>query len=227
MLALPILRWGAGDAVLPGIILVSVGLQVGAVLGLLIVAWGTRETLRIAILIIGATWLVEAIGSKTGWPFGAYHYPALLQPQIGQVPVLIPLAWLMMLPCAWAIAQPWRRYSGLFVVLSALALTAWDLLLDPQMVAWGLWVWEMPGGYFGIPWQNYAGWLLTAGLLTHLIRPKPLSEPLLLWIYTITWFLESLGLVFFWGLPGPALVGGLVMGGFVWLGWSKRLAVRP
>ena len=43
-------------------------------------------------------WTAEAIGSKTGFPFGAYHYTDRLQPQLLGVPLLIPLAWLMMLP---------------------------------------------------------------------------------------------------------------------------------
>src|SRR5690606_41755819 len=29
-----------------------------------------------------------------------------------------------------------------FILVSALALTVWDLFLDPQMVAWGFWIWE-------------------------------------------------------------------------------------
>ena len=31
-------------------------------------------------------------------------------------------------------------------------------------------------------------------------------------IYAVTWALETIGLLCFWGLPGPALVGGAAMG---------------
>jgi putative membrane protein len=56
------------------------------------------------------------------------------------------------------------------------------------------------------------GWWGTAVLLTALIQPKNLPTKPLLIIYTITWFLETFGLLFFWDLIGPGLVGGAVMG---------------
>lgn len=90
------------------------------------------------------------------------------------------------------------------------------------MAAWGLWVWENPKGYFGIPWSNYIGWLLASALITALVRPQNLPVYPLLLIYTITWALETIGLIFFWGLPGPALVGFVAMGSLVWLAWSKQ-----
>jgi len=135
---------------------------------------------------------------------------------------------MMMLPPAWATAQrivgprtTWQRHLG-FLVISALAFTAWDLLLDPQMVAWDLWHWASPGGpfpasYFGIPWGNYVGWFVGSALITALVRPTPLPATPLLLIYGIIWALESIGLAFFWGLPGPALVGFVGMGGMLFL----------
>jgi putative membrane protein len=81
-------------------------------------------------------------------------------------------------------------------------------------------VWENPGGYFGIPWHNYLGWLVVSALMTLLLRPPKLPVLPLLLIYTVTWALETIGLLVFWGLPGPALVGFVVMGLLVVLAWS-------
>ena len=83
------------------------------------------------------------------------------------------------------------------------------------MVGWGYWVWQTPGGYFGIPWVNFAGWFFSSALITALVRPKPLHLPPLLVIYTITWLLQSVGQAIFWNMPGPALVGFGGMGIFV------------
>ncbi len=217
MISLPILRWTLGDAVIPTGVLVAVLLQAGAVLTLLAQAWGARRTLRLAVVVGVLAWGIEALGSTTGFPFGAYHYTNSLQPQLLGVPIIIPLAWLMMLPPAWAIA--WlitgRYGTPAFILVSALAFTVWDLFLDPQMAAWGFWVWERPGGYFGIPWANYFGWLLASALLTALARPTDLPLRPLLLIYAITWALESIGLIVFWGLPGPGVVGFMVMGGML------------
>ena len=41
-------------------------------------------------------------------------------------------------------------------------MTAWDLVMDPLMVAANHWVWETEGAYIGIPLQNFLGWFLTA-----------------------------------------------------------------
>jgi putative membrane protein len=221
MIAVPIVRWTIADASMYPLITISVLLQAAAVFAILHGAWGMRRTLLAAVMIMLFTLAAEILGSRTGFPFGTYEYTTRLQPQIGHVPVLIPLAWFMMAPAAWAVASGFRTRPWLFILMSALALTAWDLLLDPQMVAWDLWHWAEAGLYFGIPLTNYAGWLLVSALLTWLIRPSPLPLFPLLVVYTITWFLETFGLAFFWGMPGPALVGGLVMGLFVWLGWRN------
>lgn len=224
MLAMPYLqRLDGGSALVLGLN-ASVLLQTGTVLTFLLPAWGVRRTSTAVATIALLSWSMEALGTATGLPFGNYHYTNRLHPQILHVPLLIPLAWLMMLPPAWAIA---RRLSGIwrgptFVLASAAAITAWDLFLDPQMVAWQLWVWETPGGYFGIPWINFGGWLLTALLITVVVRPAPLPTGPMLLVYSTTWLLESVGLAFYFGLPGPALVGCGGMGLFVLAAWRGQ-----
>lgn len=220
MVSLPIVKSSWGEAALLVGIAISVLVQCAAVINILVPAWGSRRTQVIVAVVLLIAWLVEYIGSTTGSPFGAYHYTDRLQPQIGGVPALVPLAWLMMLPPAWALAYriTGGRSKAAFVIVSALAFTAWDLFLDPQMVGWGLWVWEVPGAfhYFGIPLVNFAGWLLASALITALVLPLlPLERlPLrpLLVIYAITWALEAIGQLFFWGLPGSAIVGFIGMG---------------
>ena len=227
MIGVPIAIWVGGEATISPMMLMAVTLQAAGVLVLLGRGWGWRTAGSVAALVASCGWLVEALGTNTGFPFGAYDYTGRLQPQIAHVPLLIPLAWFMMLPVCWHIGRvitpllPQLPFSGTFIFCSAGAMTAWDLFLDPQMVAWHFWVWAEPSGYFGIPWSNYFGWLVASAGITALvtwgIRPeweKLPAFPFLL-IYAITWFLETFGLLFFWGLPGPALVGGLVMGGFL------------
>lgn len=222
MISIPILRWVIGDGVLHQGVIAGVILQAAAVLAISYQAWGARQVLRIAAVVIPLSWLIERIGSTTGLPFGAYHYTDALAPLVGGVPAVIPLAWLMMLPPAWAVAYAITGTVGgwRFVAVSALAFTAWDLFLDPQMVAWGYWVWEVPGLYFGIPLINYAGWLLSAALLTVAVRPPRLPVRPLLVVYGAVWFLQSVGMAIFWQMPGPALFGFAGMGAM--LLWAIR-----
>jgi lycopene beta-cyclase len=216
MISLPIMKWVFGRDVIPTAVTFALMMQFTATLTVLLGGWGIQRTLKALFLVAIATWGIEFIGSSTEFPFGAYEYTNILQPQVGHVPLLIPLAWFMMLPSAWAVAQiiGGRNRPLLYIGISAIAITAWDLFLDPQMVDWGFWVWENPNGYFGIPWSNYAGWLLTGVVVTLIVRPYRYDLPLapLLVIYGVVWFLQSIGLAVFWGQVGPAIVGSMAMG---------------
>lgn len=221
MIAIPILKWSFGADILPVAVTFALMIQFAVVLYILIAGWGIQRALFTFLLVAIVTWSIEGLGSSTGFPFGGYDYTAALTPKIAGVPLLIPLAWFMMLPSSWAVAHILigkhknRVYSlALFALISALAITAWDLFLDPQMVAWGFWIWDEPGAYFGIPLANYAGWLLTGIIVTALVRPDKRELPLipLMTIYAVVWFLQTFGQALFWGQLGPALVGGVCMG---------------
>lgn len=225
MISLPILIWTFGDVVIPYSVSLTVVLQVLCVLSVLksTVSWIALG--RIVATVLVAAWAVEWFGSQYEILFGEYDYTNLFVPQFLHVPLLIPLAWLMMLPPAWAVAQAISsRHSGIaFVILSAVAFTAWDLFLDPQMVTWGAWTWQDPGGYYGIPWRNFVGWMVSAAALTLVARPPLVPVRPLLIVYTLTWMLQTIGLGVFWRMPGPALWGFLAMGAFVVLSWRSEL----
>jgi putative membrane protein len=203
------------------------------VLAILYNAWGLARTLKTFALVTILAYLAELLGSTTGFLFGKYHYSDILQPQIAGVPLLIPLAWLMMLPPAWAIAQislprPHSRFPLYQILLSALAFTAWDLFLDPQMAGWGFWVWEVPGQYFGIPLSNYLGWLVVSALITWVVNPKDLPVGPLALVYVLTWILQTIGQGIFWSQPGPAVVGFIGSGIFVLLAfWRSKTHPLP
>jgi uncharacterized membrane protein len=217
MLSIPILERVEGDGAQRRGVVLGVIFQAATVIAVLIPTWGVSRTLVVALGVVVLAWVAEFVGTCTGLPFGRYHYTDRLQPQLSHVPLIIPLAWLMMLPPAWAVADAitdGQRGLG-FIIMSGLAFTAWDLFLDPQMVKWGLWKWDQPGGYFGIPWLNFFGWCLTASLVTAAVNLPALPAAPLLVVYGITWLLEVSGQLLFWRLPGPAAAGFVGMGIFV------------
>jgi uncharacterized membrane protein len=241
--------WVWTEALLVWLASLGVLAQFCAVLLSLSGEWPGRKLASVLILSASFSWLAEYIGTHTGFPFGHYTYSPALQPQLGGVPLLIPLAWLMILPPAWAVTQillnPYRLrlgkwYALTFAILAGLVFTTWDLYLDPQMVAKGLWLWEqvrLPGnsspGYFGIPWSNYFGWWLVSSLLTLAVGSflqvwqseaflTTASRQRLFLIYILTWIFQAVGLGLFWSQPGPALVGFLGMGVFVVMAWMRE-----
>ena len=140
-------------------------------------AWyslGGRLTLVFFGLSAAISWAYEQIGVATGLVFGAYHYTDYLGSKLGHVPYLIPLAWFMMIYPSYVIANLaiQRRATGTpaglgallrLAAVSAVVMTAWDLVVDPILSGPSAraWIWENGGAYFGIPIQNYLGWLLT------------------------------------------------------------------
>jgi putative membrane protein len=225
MLATPFVEAAGGVASRPVWIPLTVALQVLFVLLLVAPSVGGRGLIRLVLPVLAIAFVAEAIGAATDLPFGGYAYTDLLVPQLLGVPLVIPFAWLMLLPSAWAVGRAIAgRWEGpRFVVASAVALTAWDLFLDPQMVAWGVWRWDEPGAYFGIPLLNFAGWLLVAALITLAARPRDLPRRPLLAFYVLVAAIETVGLLQFWGLAGPALAGALGMGTVAALAWRAEL----
>jgi len=229
--ATPLAVWATGEQAFPRMATLGTLMQFAAGLMALAVGWPAPKILRTTMLVFVSTWLVEAVGQASGFPFGRYHYTAALQPQAAGVPWLIPLAWMMMLAPAWGVTAAilgrsqrrlGRSYPFVFAALAGLVFTAWDLYLDPQMTTHGLWTWDRPGEYFGIPWVNFAGWWLTSALLTLIVRPEGLPRLPLFLIYALTWGFQSIGLGVFWEQPGPALAGFLGMGFFVAWAWQRE-----
>ncbi|WP_246248303.1 carotenoid biosynthesis protein [Micromonospora maritima] len=151
---------------------------------------GTRAAAALVAVATGGGFAVEALGVATGFPFGSYDYSGELGPKLAGVPLIIPLAWTWMAWPAWLTAVRLTQVLGggpsstggvkkgpllARVALAAVGLAAWDLFLDPQMVAEGYWTWRdatpaLPG-LPGIPVSNYLGWLGFAVLLAAALRP--------------------------------------------------------
>ena len=62
-----------------------------------------------------------------------------------------------LIPTEW---KHWQRILSVAAV-GGLVMTAWDVVMDPIMVASEHWVWDVQGAYHGIPLQNFWGWWLT------------------------------------------------------------------
>ncbi len=139
---------------------------------------GGRRALIFFAIGAAISWLLEEIGVATGAIYGAYHYTDALGPKLGYVPLLIPIAWFMMIYPSHVIAnligtgKPAGVGGGVVRIawlsaLGAMTMTAWDMLIDPGMSSppEQAFVWERGGAYFGVPLQNFLGWLLTAFLI--------------------------------------------------------------
>jgi len=195
--------------------------------------------LWLIVVAAGIGFGVELLGTRTGLPFGTYSYTGDLGPRLADVPVIIPLAWTMMAYPALIMARATTTRPLLGVLLAAWALTAWDLFLDPQMVAAGQWEWAEDGLYLGIPLTNFAGWFVTGLVIMALLWPaarahaaaarRPASGrsgdlvPVVLYLWT--WIGSTVAHLVFLDLEASGAAGFVGMGVVVALwAWQRRSA---
>jgi uncharacterized membrane protein len=181
---------------------------------------GTRGGLLLLGVAGGGGLVAESVGLATGWPFGDYAYTGTLGAEVAGVPLVVPMAWTMMAWPALVVGRALARRGPGVVAVGAFALAAWDVFLDPQMVDAGHWVWARPDPGLplvpGIPLTNYAGWLVVSLLIVGTLhralpggpRRSGPAAALYLWVYASS----VLAHLVFFGLPGSALVGGVLMG---------------
>ncbi|MEC4806967.1 MAG: carotenoid biosynthesis protein [Jaaginema sp. PMC 1079.18] len=135
----------------------------------------------------------ELLGTSTGFPFGHYRYLSGLGYKVaGLVPFTIPLSWFYLGFCAYILARaglsllklPRWAYLSSAIALGSLLLTSWDFVLDPAMsqTTVPFWIWEQPGAFFGMPYQNFVGWLGTGVVFMSVATlfweksPKPIAS---------------------------------------------------
>ncbi len=191
------------------------------------------------VLSLGA----ELMGTSTGFPFGHYHYLSGLGYKIaGLVPFTIPLSWFYLGFSAYIIAymglqslvsRPLAKLGA--IVFGSLLLTSWDFVLDPAMsqTTMPFWAWDQPGAFFGMPYQNFAGWFGTGvvfmAIATLLWQAKPeqwsaLPLELPLGIYLSNFAFAALISVD--GKIYPPILLGLLLGVFPVI-WLYQLAQQP
>jgi uncharacterized membrane protein len=187
-------------------------------------AYGVRTGVGV-LLTVGVTAVVfEAVGLATGFPYGEYAYSDALGPTLLGVPLLVPLAWLMMAWPSLLVAGLLTRRRLARVLTAGAVFAAWDVVLDPQMVQAGYWTWAAPRpslpGIDTVPLTNLAGWLLAGVVLMALLdvlvartavpgapRIGPAAPVLALGWMTLGGALAHAGWL---GLPGSAAWGAVL-----------------
>lgn len=204
-----------------------------------------RALVLVAVPLLGGLAL-EIVGVETGAPFGRYHYNEEMGWKIlGLVPAVVPIAWFVLTYNTYVFADilfgaAFQRRAisgatrGIVVlqtlgvsILGAMAMTAWDLGMEDQMVDRNGWHWPDGGWYFGVPLHNFIGWLFaafamhTAYRLFEMLAPTsaPVDDShwcsdLPVGIYALIW-ITTVALAFAHSHHGPAWTGFFAMGSFL------------
>jgi putative membrane protein len=131
--------------------------------------YGTRGIAVFTVLCLAVGSFFESLSLRAGFPFGHYYFTGVMGPKVLELPILLALAYVGVGYLAWVVASlivgaPANSWKGLIVLpwIAATVMSAWDLAMDQ---VWAnidrAWVWQRGGGYFGVPFSNFFGWLLT------------------------------------------------------------------
>ena len=175
----------------------------GALAGLLhsIGRLGRKTAILVFVISFSISLSSELLGTSTGLPFGPYSYTNQLGYKIlDLVPFNIPTSWFFMLYCSLAICGRLlpAKNDGVsrwwWALVAGFVLTAWDVSMDPAMVASVHWLWHLPptdnmplwqniligGHFYGMPLTNWLGWLLTgiivARVMLMIVPPTTWAE---------------------------------------------------
>jgi uncharacterized membrane protein len=134
---------------------------------------GWRRTLGFAACVWPLTIAAELSSTRTGFPFGRYHYTELTRGRelfIADVPFFDSLSFVFLAYASFCLAR--LAFAGRAAPRWAIALTAGvlmmalDVVIDPLAVLGDRWFlgrvffYDQPGVYFGVPISNFAGWVM-------------------------------------------------------------------
>ncbi|MDQ3159111.1 MAG: carotenoid biosynthesis protein [bacterium] len=166
------------------------------------------------LLILGLFALVvEGVSIKTGLPYGDFEYGSSIGFKLfGLVPWPVAFAYPPILIGAFWSAS--KITKGMWrVPLTALFALIVDVVIDPALTKMGIWVWESPGQFYGVPLLNFAGWLITgvvgAMILNYLWGEAEVKRGMVASAFAIVLFWSGINLGLQQWIPG---IIGMVVG---------------
>ncbi|MDP8224206.1 MAG: carotenoid biosynthesis protein [Candidatus Lernaella stagnicola] len=125
-----------------------------------------HDVLHVSPMIFLAAWLGEA-GSIAFYDF--YHYNPQWWLSVGEVPVMIPLIWPLVILSARAVGRALFPERARWLPVIVAVVVFFDAaMVEVAAVNTGLWSWAEPG-MLGVPLAGVVGWALFAGIVTALL----------------------------------------------------------
>ena len=138
---------------------------------------GWSRTLRFGISVSPIVWLAEFSSTRTGIPFGLYHYTGATRGQelfVANVPLMDPLSFSFLAYASFCLARVVLRGrpvpSALVAPLAGVLMMLLDVVIDPAAVRGERWflgrIFYYPEGgtYFGVPVSNFVGWVVVGAV---------------------------------------------------------------
>jgi len=127
-----------------------------------------RKATLALVALTGYSYAIELVGVRTGWPYGKFTYGVDLGPMLfGEVPLGLPVFFFPLVLNAYLLVLlllgPRAESTVLRLLATLSTVLLIDFVLDPGAVAIGFWGYEQ-AQFYGVPWSNYRGWLLSGAV---------------------------------------------------------------
>jgi putative membrane protein len=178
-----------------------------------------KGTFIIIILSIYAI-CIESFAIETSFPYGAFEYTNQIGVKFGEVPITLPFAWVPLCLGAYTLACQFGKNRLSKILLGIIFLVGIDFVLDPAAVYLEFWIWEDNEGFYGVPWSNFLGWILSSSIaisFLNLVLKNKLAEKRILigYIFTLV-FMSLINLIAgFW----IAFIIGILLFGLILYYW--------
>lgn len=145
------------------------------VAGVLDLGW--RRTLAFTGCVWPVAMVAELSSTRTGVPFGFYHYTGLTRGRelfVVDVPFIDSLSFVFLAYAAFCLARTALVGRSVphwgMAIAAGLLMMALDIVIDPLAVRGDRWflgplfAYNEPGLYFGVPLSNFVGWVIVGAV---------------------------------------------------------------
>lgn len=126
---------------------------------------GSRSV-KLFLLIFILSFLLEAAGVNSGFPFGYYSYGKGLGIKIFGTPLMIGINWILLVYCTNIIANSINTGMYFRIIIASLLMVIYDGVLEQIAPMIDMWHFEKEPA----PLQNYIAWFMAAFIFQLIIR---------------------------------------------------------
>lgn len=125
--------------------------------------------------------LVEMLGTNTGFPFGEYSYSSVLGPGLLGTPFLIGVLWWVLLRSFNDVFSRISSNKTIISLATGLGMLLLDIFIEPVAIGLGFWEWQAAE----VPLENYMAWFVLSFVFTRLTMDGQVKNPMSKWVLIV------------------------------------------
>tara|TARA_B110000211_G_scaffold144348_1_gene164714 strand:- start:1367 stop:2002 length:636 start_codon:yes stop_codon:yes gene_type:complete len=125
--------------------------------------------------------LVEMLGTNTGFPFGEYSYSSVLGPGLLGTPFLIGVLWWVLLRSFNDVFSRISSNKTIISLATGLGMLLLDIFIEPVAIGLGFWEWQAAE----VPLENYMAWFVLSFVFTRLTMDGQVNNTMSKWVLIV------------------------------------------